>query len=550
MTTRKQLIYKKSKKSKKTRSKRGGVLTKSGIDTNKRKATKATRKTTKPNISIEIKETCGICLEHLNKSDNIPSLPCKHEFHKDCLVEWCKSQNNIAVKCPLCRGDIVDVCKDINPQPDYEDFAPQSPPGPPPLTMADLEPDTPPLTMADLEPDTPPLTMADLEPDTPPLTMADLELDAPTTHSFNDFGEEEDILRNGNVGDLVNFEPNNQQGVIYYKISLNDGEKYLEAIGDYQGYYDDPNYGMMGGKRTRTSRSKRGGDPDKKLAILLITTHGNLDGTDPETIHTENINVYKINATTPGVCNFVSDDELLDMGNSISKYINEKKTIWNEKNVLTSAQNLDLAFKTPRIGQQQITYLAQSLRTYLPRIDGVYKETVKTTASTKKRKLESDFFDDDDTDPDIGLFRENIGKGYKMYNWKQGDSYLNKTYTIIPEERIDTTSNPYNNTVLIIGEPGMPDLDIVNMSHNLRSGASKEDSDFTLSEILTELVEKGYTDTIIIDLSCSAGWDERDGRGLRRGTVERYGGKRRTKRVKAVKKTKKNKKSKRKTKRH
>ena len=137
-----------------------------------------------------------------------------------------------------------------------------------------------------------------------------------------------------------------------------------------------------------------------------------------------------------------------------------------------------------------------------------------------------------------------------MYNWKRGDSYLNKTYTIIPEERVDTTSNPYNNTVLIIGEPGMPDLDIVNMSHNLRSGASKEDSDFTLSEILTELVEKGYTDTIIIDLSCSAGWDERDGRGLRRGTVERYGGKRRTKRVKAVKKTKKNKKSKRTPKRH
>ena len=198
--------------------------------------------------------------------------------------------------------------------------------------MADLEPDTPPRR--------PPLTMADLEPSPPPLTMADLEPDGPTTHTFSNYDEEEYILRNGNVGDLVNFIPNNQMGVVYYKISLNNGEKYLEVIGDYEGYYDDPNYGMMGGKR-RTSRSKRGGDPDKKLAILLITTHGNLDGTDPETIHTENINVYKINATTPGVCNFVSDDELLDMGNSISKYINEKKTIWNEKNVLTSAQNLD-----------------------------------------------------------------------------------------------------------------------------------------------------------------------------------------------------------------
>jgi len=245
MTTRKQLIYKKSNKSnkfRKTRSKKGGVTTRSETNTTKSTAIKATRKTKKSKLP-EIQESCGICLDYLNKSDNIPSLPCKHQFHKDCLIELCKSQNNRDVKCPFCRGDIVDVCADINPQPDYVGFAP-------------IYSDLPPL-----------LTMADLEPDTPlgsPLTMADLEPDGPTIRTFNNYDEEEDILRNGNVGDLVNFEPNNQMGVVYYKISLNNGEKYLEAIGDYEGYYDDPNYGMMGGKQKRKTK-QRGGNINAEL---------------------------------------------------------------------------------------------------------------------------------------------------------------------------------------------------------------------------------------------------------------------------------------------
>ena len=68
-------------------------------------------------------------------------------------------------------------------------------------------------------------------------------------------------------------------------------------------------------KYTKKNRRKIGGEGKEiKLAIILITTHGNLDNLKPLTKHEEDINVYKINATKPGVCNYIQDNELKNMG--------------------------------------------------------------------------------------------------------------------------------------------------------------------------------------------------------------------------------------------
>ena len=109
-------------------------------------------------------------------------------------------------------------------------------------------------------------------------------------------------------------------------------------------------------------------------------------------------------------------------------------------------------------------------------------------------------------EPDASKYRDNIDKGYQLEKWDQGDEYLDKTYTIISDERSDTTSNPYNNTVLFLGETGMPDSSVIDIPYNSRSNKAKGDTQMRLSEILEDLTEKGYTDTIIIDLSCSAGF--------------------------------------------
>ena len=104
MTTRK---YKKSIKFRKTRSKKGGVETRRGTDTSKvNKTNTRVIKKTKP-----IKEECAICMEELKKTDNIPKLPCKHKFHKECLIPVCNGKNNRNVPCPMCRGDITFACK-------------------------------------------------------------------------------------------------------------------------------------------------------------------------------------------------------------------------------------------------------------------------------------------------------------------------------------------------------------------------------------------------------------------------------------------------------
>ena len=50
-------------------------------------------------------------------------------------------------------------------------------------------------------------------------------------------------------------------------------------------------------KNKKTKSIQMGGDKiDVKLAILFITTHGNIDPADPEIVNDTGINVRKINA--------------------------------------------------------------------------------------------------------------------------------------------------------------------------------------------------------------------------------------------------------------
>ena len=48
-----------------------------------------------PDINKE--EFCAICLDEI-LTDGL-KLMCGHKFHRDCILEWAKKNNN----CPICR---------------------------------------------------------------------------------------------------------------------------------------------------------------------------------------------------------------------------------------------------------------------------------------------------------------------------------------------------------------------------------------------------------------------------------------------------------------
>lgn len=52
-------------------------------------------------------ETCTICLEVFQASQELLSLECKHYFHPVCIANWLKSKELDLMTCPLCHKHIA-----------------------------------------------------------------------------------------------------------------------------------------------------------------------------------------------------------------------------------------------------------------------------------------------------------------------------------------------------------------------------------------------------------------------------------------------------------
>lgn len=83
---------------------------------------KGTRKNKKSGVCESVLDnTCAICLERII-TGNVKT-KCKHNFHKKCLIGWCKSQAHASIPpCPICRSNIKDTCKKILPFDSHEVF--------------------------------------------------------------------------------------------------------------------------------------------------------------------------------------------------------------------------------------------------------------------------------------------------------------------------------------------------------------------------------------------------------------------------------------------
>lgn len=59
-------------------------------------------------------ETCSICLKVFVKNETV-TLPCKHCFHRVCIVPWLQTTNS----CPVCRQELP------TDDEDYEEYKKQ-----------------------------------------------------------------------------------------------------------------------------------------------------------------------------------------------------------------------------------------------------------------------------------------------------------------------------------------------------------------------------------------------------------------------------------------
>ena len=61
-------------------------------------------------------DKCAICLIKYKGIDIIKEFPCKHIFHKNCILKWLKTSNI----CPLCKYDITNDINNSNTEEEDE----------------------------------------------------------------------------------------------------------------------------------------------------------------------------------------------------------------------------------------------------------------------------------------------------------------------------------------------------------------------------------------------------------------------------------------------
>lgn len=50
---------------------------------------------------------CAICLENIRVQQVMITLPCKHEYHRQCILKWLKSTE--AATCPCCKAPALEL---------------------------------------------------------------------------------------------------------------------------------------------------------------------------------------------------------------------------------------------------------------------------------------------------------------------------------------------------------------------------------------------------------------------------------------------------------
>uniref|UniRef100_A0A8C4GLG1 RING-type domain-containing protein n=1 Tax=Dicentrarchus labrax TaxID=13489 RepID=A0A8C4GLG1_DICLA len=53
------------------------------------------------------KQICAVCLEEFKQKDELGICPCKHAFHRKCLIKWLE----VRKVCPLCNMPVLQLAQ-------------------------------------------------------------------------------------------------------------------------------------------------------------------------------------------------------------------------------------------------------------------------------------------------------------------------------------------------------------------------------------------------------------------------------------------------------
>uniref|UniRef100_A0A8C9VFE5 Ring finger protein 24 n=1 Tax=Scleropages formosus TaxID=113540 RepID=A0A8C9VFE5_SCLFO len=54
---------------------------------------------------------CAVCLEEFKQKDELGVCPCKHAFHRKCLIKWLE----VRKVCPLCNTPVLQLAQQHSP---------------------------------------------------------------------------------------------------------------------------------------------------------------------------------------------------------------------------------------------------------------------------------------------------------------------------------------------------------------------------------------------------------------------------------------------------
>jgi E3 ubiquitin-protein ligase RNF115/126 len=65
--------------------------------------------------NVQESKACTVCQDDYNEQDELVEMPCGHEFHDACVINWLKLHNT----CPVCRKavEVEDVHEEANKEP-------------------------------------------------------------------------------------------------------------------------------------------------------------------------------------------------------------------------------------------------------------------------------------------------------------------------------------------------------------------------------------------------------------------------------------------------